>query len=325
MRKSTKVVLIVAACLLIVGGILTGAGYALGGMKAVQMTVDGPRVFSSSNLVQIEVDAAELSSAGASPAQLTGIDIQSDISEIRLVEGSELSLSVGYDSGYSDFEWSVESNILVVRNLQRPGFHGMFGSGTIGFGVNTQHQEIVLTYPRDLALDSLNIHASLGSVKVDGLAAENAWFDLDAGDLSIANLDCATLSVNVDLGRAVIARSTVSESATARLSAGDFEVTESSFHNLDANCDLGRAAYSGTLTGEAYFSLSMGDGELDLDQPLTGITYHLSCDLGSIRVNGSAGSGGEGPSSYAEHEASGTETLRLDVNCNMGSVRIDTR
>jgi hypothetical protein len=295
-------------------------------MKAVQMTANGPRVFSASEQTRVEVDATVFhANTGLNAEQLTGIDIQSDISEIRLVQGSEFSLSAAYDNEYSDFEWSVNNGVLVIRNLQKPGFSGLFDYNVIGIGVNVQHQEIVLTYPRDLALDSLYVHASLGSVKVDGLAAENAGFDLNAGDLSVTNLDCSTLDVSVDLGRAVLARCTVGDSATARLNAGDFEVTESTINNLDARCDLGRAYYSGTLTGAAYFTLNMGDGELDLVQPLSGISYRLNCDMGSIRVNGDASSGREGPSSSIERQATGTETLNLNVECNMGSIRVDTQ
>jgi hypothetical protein len=334
MRKSSKVILVLAICFLLVGSILGIAGYALGGMRAMRLTSGGP-IVSTSQLTHVEVGSSELlgstelanpgADASATGARgITEIDVRADVASIRLIEGSDFALSCTYDEALTNFEWSTAwsptGGTLTVSNLRRTGAGSLLDSFGLDFGFLNEARgwELVITYPRGTALDKLYVYASLGNVETGGLSVADATFDLSLGNLSLSQLDCALLTLDLDLGWAALNRCTVSDRASLRLNSGSLTVSESALNNLEAYGDLGDLSFSGTLTGTAYISASLGGVNLNLGQPLSAISYDLSCDMGAVSVNG-VDKGGE-----VEAQSASTPELKLEVECDLGSINLTT-
>jgi hypothetical protein len=289
-------------------------------MKAFQITPSGPRIFVGEELTTIDLKAADITGLGASRQEITAIDIQDSADDIRLVPGTEFALTASYDASVLDFDCSVQNGVLTIRLLPRSGF-GI--TNVLNFGVNLNTYELILTYPRELQLDRLTIDCDLGRVEIGEMSATTADFDLDLGDLQVLGLSSENLTAALDLGSASFTDCAANGSALFDMNMGSLTATRCSFANLDADCDMGSLDFAGTLTGRASINLAMGDCALTLDQSLDNIRYNLSCDMGSIRVNGRE-VGSRDMGAYSETMTAGDEELYLTVNNNMGSINLHT-
>ncbi|MDR3037287.1 MAG: DUF4097 domain-containing protein [Coriobacteriales bacterium] len=303
-NKRTKVLLLIAGALLVVGGILATAGYALGGMKSVNLTPNG--------LVVTRPESGNMVTINERWAKLTSVDIDTSIGDLRMEEGDSFSLRGAYNSAYVQLEVSENNGALTVRSLDK---HNYF-SFNLGFFAGPAH-EMILTYPKGTKFKDVSVKGSLGSFKADNLTTENLNVSLDAGSFTAGRLTAETATIDMDLGNCDIDDLRVSQSAQATLHTGNFTLRNSNVTNLTAKTDLGNMSYAGVLKGKADLSLDLGSLNLNLDMAEKDLSYSLECDMGSITINGQS----LGTSARVSESSS---ILTLAVSSSLGSVKIIT-
>jgi DUF4097 and DUF4098 domain-containing protein YvlB len=304
-NKRTKVLLLIAGALLVVGGILATAGYALGGMKSVNLTPSGLAVSRPGSGDMVTIDERW--------AKLTSVDIDTSIGDLRMEEGDSFSLKGAYNSAYIQLEVSENNGVLTVRSIDK---HNYFGFN-FGFFSESAH-EMVLTYPKGTKFKDVSVKGSLGSLRAGDLTTENLSVSLNAGSFTAGHLTAETATIDMDLGNCDIDDLRVSQSAQATLHAGNFTVRNSNVTDLTAKTDLGNMSYAGVLKGKADLSLDLGSLNLNLDMAEKDLSYSLECDMGSITLNGKS----LGTSARVSESSS---VLALEVSSNLGSVKIATK
>jgi hypothetical protein len=109
-----------------------------------------------------------------------------------------------------------------------------------------------------------------------------------------------------------------SNSAKIEIASGSATILDSEVKNIDVVSNMGSVEYSGELTGNAGFELSMGSITLDLSNSEKDLGFDLKTDMGSITVNNK-------DYSSPLRETVTSPKCQLKIRANMGSVDINTR
>jgi hypothetical protein len=310
MSKTIRNFLLVAAVLIILGGVISGIGFALGGLAPVSITPEGVKLLNGGGR---QTDIKE------NYENLTSIDIDTDVMELRLEEGDSFKLTGSYNSDLIKVEIEESGGELRVRT--HSANNGLFGWNWLnfGFGVyNQNYNELTLVYPKDTQFDAVALKSNLGSLRVGNLSAGALAVTLDAGSFNGTNIATDTLDVNMNLGACTIDRLVAKEYAGFKLDAGGLILEESKLNNATIKQNLGGCDFSGLLTGEADISLDLGSLNLNLENKEESLSYSIKTDLGSITVNG------RGVGSPANQSAKSPE-CSMNLQSNLGSIHVSTR
>ncbi|MDR1712732.1 MAG: DUF4097 domain-containing protein, partial [Coriobacteriales bacterium] len=320
MKKSTRNILIVSLVLILVGGVLAGTGWALGGARSVALTSSGPVVNNPANLIQVDEHYSKI----------TSIDFDVDVMELHLQPGEEFALSGSYYDNNGALE-ITESNGKLSVQLNRNTYGTSILNFNWGLGFNGigeyNSQTLTLTYPANSKFTSVILNSDYGDIEISGLNANSLSLDMDAGsfigenikvdsldayldfgDFTINNLDVtntATLELNsgqlssddggitvgeleatLDLGDIDIDELTVKNSGNLTLSAGALNINKVEANDLSIFADMGSVEVKGKLTGTSIFEVRMGSCSLEMDQSAERIAFEIVTDMGSIDING---------------------------------------
>ncbi|MDR2587482.1 MAG: DUF4097 domain-containing protein [Coriobacteriales bacterium] len=306
MKRTTKILLIVAVGLILVGGILGTIGYALGGLKAVNLTSQGVIVASDEGGVLASVDEQW--------DEITGLDINLDVLDLELVPGDTFKLTGSYDSRLMDLRVSEDDGVLTVRSTYRErwGF-GLFGIHETDLGPG-----LTLTYPRGTKFEQVSVSGDFGELRVEGLDARSLKTELSAGSFTGRDITVQELEVDLDAGSAELDGLEVVDSARMLMSAGRLDLKDSTVENLSATCNMGDFDFSGTLSGRADIKMNLGDLDMRLDVAERDMAYSIESSMGSATLNG------RNARSSTQSDASSPK-LTLDVSLDMGSADIRTK
>ncbi|MCL1847855.1 MAG: DUF4097 domain-containing protein [Coriobacteriia bacterium] len=272
MSKAIRNLLILAGVLVIVGAIIAGAGFALGGMRSINLTREGPIVIGADSRDMMVVDEKY--------SKITALDVSMDLGEFELVEGDSFSLTGRYTSGIQQFEVTEKNGVLTIRLKQI----SRIGIGYIG--VNGFHDQLTFTYPKGTKFTSVEVSLSLGSLSARNLEAETLRVTLDLGEFSGNTITAESMYAQLNLGGCTINGLTITKDGSFKLDSGSLSLRNATANNLVMKNNLGGVDYSGTLTGTCRADLDLGSLSLKLDNKEGEVDYHAKADLGSIKVNG---------------------------------------
>ncbi|MDR1014554.1 MAG: DUF4097 domain-containing protein [Coriobacteriales bacterium] len=308
MSKATRNLLLVAGALILIGAILGGTGYWMGGMKAVRLTGGGPVVIDSASGFLNAVDRQW--------EDLDGLDIDVDLLELSMVEGDAFSLTGSYDPGLTDFDISEEKGVLVIRSTDR--HTPWWGFGQWGFGLpfgGIYEPKMVFTYPKGTRFEDVSVKSSLGSFHMEGLRAERLAVALDLGNLTGQDIAVEAFDARMSLGNCELDRLEVAKGAEIHMDGGNLRLDDAAIAGLSSTSNLGNFDFSGVLSGTADIAMDLGALDMALGIPENRIAYSIECDLGSSTLNGRH-LGSSAHSNVASPE------LTLEVRTNLGSVEI---
>jgi len=309
MSKAIRNLLLIAAVLIIAGGIIAGIGFASGGMKPVGFGLGGPYIVNADNGEYVEVNE--------SYSNITELRINIDFGEIKLVEGSSFSLTGRYYTRYQTLEISERNGVLTISG--KPFQRNWWSLGWWGFDFGSPfEEELTFTYPKGTVFNSIDISNSLGSLDIQRLSAQSLRVSLDAGNLNGTSISVESLNARLSLGNCTIRDLTVTRNATINMDAGALNLRDVSIHDLTVKNSLGDVTFSGFLTGQARISLAAGSLRMDLTNTLATTSYAINTDLGSITLNGQR----HGTSARATVPS---PTCSLDIKVSLGGVELNTR
>jgi len=318
MKRYQKILLVISACLIVVGGVMSVAGLALGGSPSFIITEKGiqtPEDVAEGKFVEKKLPLKDVSS----------MEIQWVDGDIEFVEGESFHVEYGYDEKYMQVKeekkngtWSLTSKY--VQQLDRSGIHFFWSS----IGWEHQGSYLKIYVPKETKLSGLNLVSGSGVVKIDlvNLYAERVMIDAESGNIEMKGVegaeaklsqeygslkleDCGftALSVekegggdcglkNVSAGEVVVETEydddvTIQESAIEKLSV----VNESGICTLTdvKGKEVSLASESGNLLmGQMTFeqvAVSCESGDIRMDT-LTGKSLSVANDYGDVVLKG---------------------------------------
>ncbi len=137
----------------------------------------------------------------------TSIDIDTDISTIRIESGDTYSISWNVE-GTSTPTYEVKNGVLVVKQ-KHPKRHP-----------DGDHNcEILITLPKDVNLDKCSIDSNVGDIRVKEMKCSELSAESDVGDIYFGNSDVGAADLQADVG--------------------NIELTDCNFTNLEIDSDVG--------------------------------------------------------------------------------------
>ncbi len=257
MRKFNKVTLIVSACLVAVGALISFAGYIKGGspLYNIDITKKFGHWYQQSD--DKMVDSYELLSDNS---DIKGINLNMLYGDVSITADSTarcVSVSTTIPQKHIKAEIN-SSGMLEVKDMrskpQINGLHFDFGTG--------EYAEVNVVVPRDM-LDTLSVNLDCGDIKINNLSAGKGSIILDCGDFTVK-------SCTIGSGRIIN-------------SCGDIKIAESSIGLAKITDTLGDISFdSSKILSDLGIKSSCGD--VNIENPVNKCVYNVHDSLGSINL-----------------------------------------
>lgn len=317
MRKCTKIWLITAASLILLGGILYVGVMSMLGWN-----------FKNLSTVRYETNEYEISEAYQS------ISVVTDTADIVLVPSEDGKTSVTcYEESRIRHAASVKDGTLVIERVDtRKWYHHIgisFGSPKITISIPSGAYEALsvkastgdVTVPQELGFESvdislstgdaacyasvsgdLKIRTSTGHIRIESLSAGSVDLRTTTGAINASSVTCVgdiktavstgrtTLS-NVTCGSLISSGSTGDLSMTDVIASGSFDIERDTgdvkFERCDAaeifiETDTGNV--KGSLLSEKVFIVDTDTGSKDVPKTVTGGRCEIDTDTGDVKI-----------------------------------------
>lgn len=298
MKKSTKVILILAIVFFSVGICFVSVGAICGGVKACTKWFkagdlsfnfgifdwyepdysidDDYPVYEGNGMEQIDIADETINKMVVS--------VEGALLEVK--EGADNIIDLRYEDA-NDLQCYVEGTVLyVVQDIR--GVH--VGDGT----------EVYITLPKDISFEEIIVEVGAGKVNISDTVSARTIIEVGAGKLELNN---------VDLGIAEI-----------EIGAGAGTVNGGKAKELAIEVGIGAFNYEGTVKGNVGADCSMGSISLDIEGKKSDYNYDVDCAMGRISVGGTSYSG-LGREKYINNGSSYTFVLE----CSMGNISVKFR
>ena len=250
----SKIILIVALCLIGVGVAVFGIGVALGGKPSFAVNYkDRSTATSESSFNESEADVSSFKN----------LKVDVSAADVTVAYGEDYGISYGF---YDDQELKMETqdDTFVVTSKNENGF----------FGVDFRWQEsqyVKITVPEGAKLDTIFIHTS-------------------AGDIELSEVSCKKLDAKSSAGNVTLTGNRI-ESGEITSSAGDIQFTDLDTDDLEIHSSAGNAEGSLAQPLDSYnLDLKTSAGEITVDHKEQGNKYTTTADgKKTLKVKLSAG------------------------------------
>lgn len=133
--------------------------------------------------------------SGGSQDAFTKLDVSIDYGDVKLVEGTEYSVSLDWNVDYYDMYYENKNDTLTVWSVSHPHRGSTLGKATV-----------TITVPAGTTLGDVELWSCMGDVSVDlSAAARKAELKTDMGDVTCARLTATELDAATDMGDVTIA------------------------------------------------------------------------------------------------------------------------
>jgi len=247
-----------------------------------------------------------------------GIDIDIQAGTIKIEKGDDFSVCVT----------KKYSNINIVSSCTKDGIWKITGDITgdaedaidfiKGFLKKNAVAIIVITIPSDYKAQSYELKVDAGNVKAEYVQAEKAQICLNAGSCNIDKMCVDKAELEIDAGNVKVEEFRAS-SSTFKINAGSLKIEDGDASDAQFHCDMGTIKYKGILKGSNNIGCAMGNVTLDLDDDLSNYTVLAKASMGTVKINGEKYSG------MNNQVKQGDGDTKIDVNADMGNVKIKTK
>lgn len=332
MKKSTKIVLIVAAVMLISGGLLALLSARLGGVRQFQEMVqaseldfdipgtdrvklkidmDGVRFTSGDEertVAHFDGDGApdtskepqtpSLSSNGAPSSQARVISNDENITDIEVGLGAgEILFEESPDEYFymeEEGKWHLDTE---TRNGKLVISAGKDGIWDIFADEEDMALGKAIIYLPEKVYNRISIEVGAGVVSLGEIQADAVSFEVGAGEMNMDSLAAREFDVEV--------------------AAGSCEVKKMTVGKIDAEIAMGEFIAAGEVYEKLSAEVGMGEITLNLLGKEEDYDYSVDCGAGEVRIGNWNYSGIAGEEN---HDNPGVK--KIDVECGMGSVDI---
>lgn len=274
MRRATKIWLIVAAALVVVGGMAF-----VGVMSALKWD------FTKISTVKYEINNYEIHEA------YQNITIVTDTADIQFVptEGTVTSVEC-HEQKNLKHSVMVSDGTLIIELVDTRKWYECIG---IGFGNSKMTVTIPqgeygalsiksstgdMEIPKEFKFESMDITASTGDVTNYAPATESMKIKTSTGDIRVEDVSAGSLALSVSTGKVTITDVTCEGDVSIRVSTGDSKLTDVACKSVTSSGDTGKLTMTNVIAAE-QFSIERDTGDVKLD----------GCDAAEIYVKTSTG------------------------------------
>lgn len=304
MKKFTKVSLIIAGILLVLGVVFGVIALALGVR------------WSTINMEMIDIgfgpdgwhfDIGDMDHEGTyhtlaagkesctdvcELSAITGIDVDTDMADI-IFEKSDAadSVAVTMEGGYlKHYSYTVDNSTLFIK----------YDCGKNSYRKGPTFK---ITIPSGTEFDLLHVNSSLGTIE---------FHDFTVG--------ADNFEVNTNLGDIIFDHMTVTSDLDANTDLGDVEIESGSFRAVELTTNMGKVEAEATIEGDVRGYSSMGDVKVSIKGDKADFNYDLSTSMGDVSVNGKKEKGDFGMS---EVSVSNGGKYNVELETDMGDAALN--
>lgn len=257
-----------------------------------------------------------------SDTNIQNLDFNLSARSVTLRNGDTFSVS-GEDLKKNTVEngtWKLETK------LPKPAINVFGFQLTLPFFNNTKN-EIVITIPKDINLQDINLKLSAVDTEIATINADTLNISVSAGDLECNTIQAKNAQFSISAGDMDINNFNITESTSISCNAGDVNFgTEDFFqnnlcNNLNLDCAVGDIDICGKLTGKNTLECSMGDINAELVGSKS--DYNIvssSSTLGDISYENE-----EDDDTTTSNLTNANQAATLKLDCTMGDIDISYR
>ena len=274
MRTGTKVWLVIAAALVLLGCILFA-----GVMSKLNWD------FTKLSTVQYETNTYEVSDA------FDGISIDTDTADIVFaLSGNGKCRVECHEEEKAKHFVAVEDNTLVIKMVNRKSWYEYigvnFGSPKITIYLPlTEYASLLIDgdtsdveIPKNFTFKDVHISLSTGVVYFGASASEKIKIKTSTGDIRVENISAGTLDLSVSTGKVTVSSVTCQGDVTVGVSTGKADLTDISCKSLTSSGNTGDISLVNVIAAER-FSIERSTGDVKFN----------SCDAAAIYVKTDTG------------------------------------
>lgn len=184
------------------------------------------------------------------------------------IDGSVFDITIESGDGYyisydcvsylvPEIRQSSSDKTLEIIQPKVPQFHS---------GIHNNNCDMILTVPGDCKLEGVTILGDVGDIEIKNLSGAKLCIESAVGDASVTHCNFDFSDISMDVGTLEVEDSSLGV-CTADSDVGDLTFSSCDFTSLDAGADV-------------------GDIEIELQKDISHYEVDLSCDIGSVSVNG---------------------------------------
>jgi hypothetical protein len=258
MKKSIWIPLVI----IIVGVCLAGAGFAIGGLKALQpvrIDKDGVHRAGADKLITIDeaYTASQVKSLVIDADYMDHVIVKEGEAGSKItVKGANYSSNGGLVSALSDGSLSV----VTSDPNHRSGWIINLGISSVPDNKNCY---LEITVPKGAEFDVLSAKIDAANIDLSGLAADTVMIDNDYGNIGINNVTAQDLTIRADAGN---------------ITGTDVRANEISVDNNYGDIEFKRLTLAGLCTVES----DAGDVSISLTNAEAEVGYELTVNAGTI-------------------------------------------
>ena len=322
MRKGTKILLLVSACMVVAGCICAITAFLLGARTTVYWGSHGIQLAGG-----LSDSPSQMSHETIALNQFDSMQIRLDGYQLELVPSDRYYIELTYDNQWGPPAYGIENGQLNLSTqaADHGGWFNSFRLFDLGFSSRSAEgpQKAVLYYPADTAFQTVQIQLGLSSLSLQDFEAGSLDIDLDLGDLDLQNVKadrmhfeldtgmlridgaqagtveascdlgsisilgavCDTLTLDSDLGEIQLDDCQAGRAVITQ-DTGQLEARDLSTNGLEVDNDSGGVVLRGSFQGTTEIYSDLGEVRLTTSLPREDYSYDLSADLGSILVDG---------------------------------------
>lgn len=275
MKKTFAILGIIIGAFVVVGGILIGAGCAIGVRNNIDLFNDRVYLdFGWGELVKSDYKALE---------EFDSLYLDMNYGSVEIVAGD--GYGIEYELYSDSIVCEVSGKKLTFKERRDRNF--VMGLDFGWFGARKKGR--VKVYVPEQKLDSVEINTDLGNININGMMCQSLNVDCDMGAVECKNVTADRVYIDADMG-AVEFSGAVSQKIEADVDMGDVEITGYLDCDIDIDADMGSVdvvTYYSSRSYRCELDVDMGHKNIRDDGGMDSETTHsmdIDCDMGSISV-----------------------------------------
>lgn len=261
MRKATKIWLVSAALLIVLGitafaGVMTSCGWDFSKLSTVEYQTNTYEITDSFNSILVDVDTADVAFIASTDGKCKVVCRENANDTHRVaVENSTLSVTNPTDvqKWYEYININIGSPLIEIY-LTDEHYDSMYArtsTGDVGVGESVKFGDV-------------EIKVSTGNVYCRTPEANNIKISVSTGNIHISNVKAESISASASTGNTALTQVSCSSDIMMSATTGDVEMADVSCKNLTSTGSTGEIeAERLIVTGKITVERSAGDVTLD--------------------------------------------------------------
>lgn len=232
------------------------------------------------------------------------LDLEMGGCTLYLQESADDQIYVSVEGEALRHYYLADGSTLRLRNAGRTNVAGM-------------SDKVYLKIPEGFVFDEADVNLGAGKLEGGALHAEELSMEVGAGECSMEEISGRELSLQVGAGK-IRTRRLEAEELTLDVGAGEYDLKGVLVtRDMKLELGMGNAKIDGEITGNLSVDCGMGDVDMHLAGSEDDHAYDVECSMGNVKVGREKANG----LSKSMKWNSGQESV-FEIECNMGNVKI---